>query len=120
MSRTRDAALAQSERVRLPGLHNILEMRMISEEGAVDGDHDVLVVHLLEQGSDARRGHERGAPRNHLADVSERGRENNNKKNRSFNKNYEQLRAFINLPTYERPTHLGKEKNIASTMGVNE
>ena len=35
---------------------------MVAEDGAVDGHHHVVVVHLLEQGRDARGGHEPRPP----------------------------------------------------------
>ncbi len=54
-------------------LHDVLEVRVVPEERAVDGDDHVAVVHLLEQRRDARGGHERGAAADHLADEAQRG-----------------------------------------------
>ena len=52
------------------GLHDVLEVRVVSEERAVDGDDDVLVVgHLLQQRRDPRGRHERRAPGHNLAHV---------------------------------------------------
>ena len=45
---------------------------MVPEDGSVDGDDDVVVVHLLEEGRDAGGHHEAGAPRHALADVPDR------------------------------------------------
>ena len=54
-------------------LHDVLEVRVVAEERSVDGDDDVLVVHLLQQRRDPRGGHERRPPGHHLAHVPEKG-----------------------------------------------
>ena len=52
------------------GLHDVLEVGVVSEERAVDGDDDVLVVgHLLQQRRDPRGRHERRTPGYNLAHV---------------------------------------------------
>ena len=43
-----------SHQLRYPRPHNVWEMRVISENRAVDGDYDVVVVHLFQQSRDAR------------------------------------------------------------------
>ena len=45
---------------------------MVPEDGPVDGDDHVAVVHLLEEGGDAGGGHEPCPPADGLHDVPER------------------------------------------------
>lgn len=54
-----------------PRLHNVGEMGVEPENGSVDGNDHVLVVHLLEQGSDSSRDHEAGATGHTFADIPE-------------------------------------------------
>ena len=56
-----------------PRPHDVGEVGMMPEHGAVDGDHHVVIVHLLEQGGDAGRGHESRSPGDTLADVPDSG-----------------------------------------------
>ena len=55
------------------GAHDVGEVRVEPKDGAIDGHHHVVVVHLLEQGGNACRGHEGRPSGDALAHVAQGG-----------------------------------------------